>query len=103
MQAHLDIRINQLDKHHNNIALYMQPYTATASDLFGLRHMLAPRLQNTEHNQELSRNPSRAARVMLTPTLPQFNNAKRAQNMPKTAKEISDQIGSTLVLRSDFA
>jgi hypothetical protein len=98
-QARLDIRVGRLEKHHNNIALGMQQYTAAASDLLELKDMLALHFQDTQCTQVLNRDSDRTARIMLTLTLPRLNITK--QDLQILLRRLSAEVET--VLRLCFA
>jgi hypothetical protein len=95
-QAHLDIRVDQLEKHHNNIALGMQQYTAAASDLLELKDMLALHFRDTQCTQASSRDPGGTARIMLTLTLPRLNITK--QDLQILLRHLSAEVETVLKL-----
>lgn len=98
-QAHLDTRVDQLEKHNNNITLGMQQYTAAASDLLELKDMLALHFQDTQCTQASSRDPDGTARIMLTLTLPRLNITK--QDLQILLRYLSAEVET--VLRLCFA
>jgi hypothetical protein len=98
-QAHLDIRVDQLEKYHNNITLGMQQYTAAARDFLELKDMLALHFQDTQCTQALRKDPDGTARITLTLTLSRLNITK--QDLQILLRHLSAEVET--VLRLCFA